>query len=159
MADAAVFASMVTLAAATPKWLAMDPRGKQLAARDATLRLCRRVSGRYPADCGVRGRALIDRDSEEVLRAVAQLAREAPLLVVLTYRSEYDDAWLAATGGTRLRMSPLDDEEARRSLLEWFVAGSETERLVERSTTRAGGNPLFFEECVRDLAQSGASPR
>jgi class 3 adenylate cyclase/tetratricopeptide (TPR) repeat protein len=156
MADAAVFASMVTLAAATPEWLAMDPRGKQLAARDATLRLCRRVSADTPLIVVFEDVHWIDRDSEEVLRAVAQLAREAPLLVVLTYRSEYDDAWLAATGGTRLRMSPLDDEEVRRSLLEWFVAGSETERLVERLTTRAGGNPLFFEECVRDLAQSGA---
>ena len=75
---------------------------------------------------------------------------------MLTYRSEYDDSWLAATGGTRLRMAPLGDEDVRRSLLEWFVEGPETERLVERLTARAAGNPLFVEECVRDLAQSGA---
>jgi tetratricopeptide (TPR) repeat protein len=87
---------------------------------------------------------------------VAELAREAALLVVLTYRSEYDDSWLAAAGGTRLRMAPLRDEDVRRSLGEWFVEGPETERLIERLTTRAAGNPLFIEECVRDLAQSGA---
>ena len=98
----------------------------------------------------------IDRDSEEVLRAVAQLAAESPLLVVLTYRSEYDDSWLAAAEGTRLRMAPLDDADVRRSLADWFVEGPETELLIERLTARAGGNPLFVEECVRDLAQSGA---
>jgi len=156
MADAAFFASMVTLAAATPEWLAVDPRAKRLAARDATLRLCRRVSAATPLVLVFEDVHWIDRDSEEVLRAVAQLTREAPLLVVLTYRSEYDDAWLAATGGTRLRMAPLGDDDVRRSLLEWFVAGPETERLVERLTARAAGNPLFFEECVRDLGQSGA---
>ena len=156
MADAAVFASMVTLAAATPEWLAMDPRAKRLAARDATLRLCRRVSAATPLVLVFEDVHWIDRDSEEVLRAVAQLTRETPLLVVLTYRSEYDDSWLVATGGARLRMAPLGDEDVRRSLLEWFVEGPETERLVERLTARAAGNPLFVEECVRDLAQSGA---
>jgi class 3 adenylate cyclase len=156
LADAAVFASMVTLAAATPEWLATDPRAKRLAARDATLRLCRRVSAATPLVLVFEDVHWIDRDSEEVLRAVAQLTREAPLLVVLTYRSEYDDSWLAATGGTRLRMAPLGDEDVRRSLLDWFVEGPETGQLVERLTARTAGNPLFVEECVRDLAQSGA---
>jgi class 3 adenylate cyclase len=154
--DAAVFASMVALAAATPEWLALDPRAKRLAARDATLRLCRRVSAATPLVLVFEDVHWIDHDSEEVLRAVVKLTDDAPLLVVLTYRSGYDDAWLAATGGTRLRMAPLGDEDVRRSLFEWFVEGPETGRLVERLTARAAGNPLFFEECVRDLAQSGA---
>lgn len=156
IADAAVFASIVTLAAATPEWLAMDPRAKRLAARDATLRLCRRVSAVTPLVLVFEDVHWIDRDSEEVLRAVAQLTQEAPLLVVLTYRSEYDDAWLAVAGGTRLRMAPLGDGDVRQLLLEWFVEGPETERLIGRLTARAAGNPLFVEECVRDLAQSGA---
>lgn len=156
MSDAAVFASMVTLSAATPQWLAMDPRAKRLAARDATLRLCRRVSAVSPLVLVFEDMHWIDRDSEEVLRAVAQLAREAALLAVLTYRSEYDDAWLEAAGGTRLRMAPLDEDDVRRLLRDWFVEGAETERLVERLTARASGNPLFIEECVRDLAHGGA---
>ncbi|CAN5452264.1 adenylate/guanylate cyclase domain-containing protein [soil metagenome] len=156
LADAAVFASMVSLSAAMPEWLAMDPHQKRLAAREATLRLCRHVAAVRPLVLVFEDMHWIDRDSEEVLRAVAQLAREAALLVVLTYRSEYDDSWLAPAGGTRLRMAPLGDEEVRRSLDEWFVAGPETEQLIARLTARAGGNPLFVEECVRDLAQSGA---
>jgi len=155
-ADAAVFASMVTLAAATPEWLAKDPRAKRFAARDATLRLCRCVSAMTPLVLVFEDVHWIDRDSEEVLRAVARLADEAPLLVVLTYRSEYDDSWLAAMDGTRLRMAPLGDEDVRRLLRDWFVEGSETERLIEHLTARVAGNPLFLEECVRDLAQSGA---
>jgi len=155
-ADAGTFGSMISLTAATPEWLAMDPRQKRLAAREACLRLVRGVSARTPLILVFEDVHWIDRESEEVLRAVAELAREAALLVVLTYRSEYDDSWLAAAGGTRLRMAPLRDEDVRRSLGEWFVEGPETERLIERLTMRAAGNPLFIEECVRDLAQSGA---
>jgi class 3 adenylate cyclase/tetratricopeptide (TPR) repeat protein len=155
LGDAAVFASMISLSAATPEWLAMDPRQKRLAAREACLRLARAVAAKTPLVLVFEDVHWIDRDSEEVLRAVADLAREAALLVVVTYRSEYDDSWLAAAG-TRLRMAPLGNEDVRRSLADWFVEGPETEQLIDRLTMRAGGNPLFVEECVRDLAQSGA---
>jgi tetratricopeptide (TPR) repeat protein len=51
---------------------------------------------------------------------------------------------------------PLDEDDVRRALAEWFVEGPETDRLIDRLTERAGGNPLFIEECVRSLAQGGA---
>jgi len=156
LADAAMFASMVSLSAATSEWLAMDPHRKRLAAREATLRLCRRVAAAQPLLLVIEDMHWIDRDSEEVLRAVSELAREVALLVVLTYRSEYDDSWLQPVGGRRLRIAPLSDEEVRRSLTEWFVEAPETEQLIAQLTARAGGNPLFVEECVRDLTQSGA---
>src|SRR5260370_41396456 len=53
-------------------------------------------------------------------------------------------------------MAPLTDDDVRRALADWFVEGPETERLIDRLTERVGGNPLFVEECVRALAQSGS---
>lgn len=155
-ADAPVFASLLSLASATPEWLAMDPRRKRTAARDAVLRLVRAAAARWPLVFVFEDMHWVDRDSEEVLRAVTELTREVPLLVVLTYRPEYDDSWLSAVGGSRLRMAPLTNDDVRRSLRDWFVEGPETERLIERLAERVGGNPLFVEECVRDLAQRGA---
>lgn len=153
--DAPFFASLLSLAAATPQWLAMDPRRKQVAARDACLRLTRVMTARAPRVLAFEDLHWIDRESEEVLRAIAALTREVPLLVVLTYRADYDDSWLASLGGARLRMAPLSDDDVRRALRAWFVEGAETERLIERLTARVGGNPLFVEECVRSMAQHG----
>lgn len=155
-ADAAVFASIISLSAATQDWLAMDPRQKRTRALDACRRLARAVSARAPLVLVFEDVHWIDRDSDAVVRALAELAREAPLLVVMTYRPEYDDGWLTSVGGTRLRMTPLRDDDVRQSLGRWFIGGPETERLIEQVTARAAGNPLFVEECVRDLAQSGA---
>lgn len=155
-ADVPIFASLISLAGATPEWLAMDPRAKRAAARDAFMRLARAAAARRPVAFVFEDMHWVDRDSEEVLRAVAELTREAPLLAVLTYRAEYDDLWLPAVGGTRLRMAPLGDDDVRRSLGEWFVEGPETEQLIERLTRRVGGNPLFVEESVRALAHQGA---
>ena len=156
LADVPVFVSLISLAGATPEWLAMDPRGKRAAARDSFIRLARAAAARRPVAFVFEDMHWVDRDSEEVLRAVAELTREAPLLAVLTYRAEYNDSWLPAVGGTRLRMAPLGDDDVRRSLGEWFVEGPETEQLIERLTRRVGGNPLFVEECVRALAHQGA---
>ena len=155
-ADAPVIASLISLSSATPDWLAMDPRRKRAAARDAFIRLARAAAARRPLVFVFEDMHWVDRDSEEVLRAVADLTREAPLLAVLTYRAEYDNSWLPAVGGARLRMAPLSDDDVRRSLRDWFVEGPETERLIDRLTMRVGGNPLFVEECVRALAQRGA---
>ncbi len=155
-ADAAVFTSLISLSAATADWLAMDPRQKRVVAREACVKLARVVAARTPLVLVFEDVHWIDRDSEDVLRAMAALANEAPLLVVMTYRPEYDDAWLPTVGGTRLRMAPLGEDDVRRALAEWFVEGPETDRLIERLTGRAGGNPLFVEECVRALAQQGA---
>ena len=156
VSDAAVLASLISLSAATPEWLAMDPRQKRVVAREACVRLARVVAAKTPLVVVFEDVHWVDRDSEEVLRAMASLTRESPLLVVLTYRAEYDDSWLPAVGGTRLRMAPLSDEDVRRALGEWFVEGPETERLIDRLTERVGGNPLFVEECVRALAQAGS---
>jgi len=154
--DVPVFTSMMSLALATPEWLAMDPRRKQAAAREAFVRLARAAAARQPLAFVFEDMHWVDRESEGVLRAVAELSREVPLLVVLTYRPDYDDTGLAGVGGTRLRMAPLSDDDVRRSLRGWFVEGPETERLIERLADRVGGNPLFVEECVRALAQQGA---
>ena len=156
VSSAPVLASLISLSAATADWLAMDPRQKRVVAREACVKLARVVAVKTPLVVVFEDVHWIDRDSEEVLRAMAGLARESPILVVLTYRPEYDDAWLPAVGGARLRMAPLTDEDVRRALADWFVESPETERLIDRLTERVGGNPLFVEECVRALAQAGS---
>src|SRR5262249_8897309 len=132
VADAAVFTSLISLSSATPEWLAMDPRQKRGVAREACGQLARVVAATTPLGLLFEDVHGIDRDSEEVLRAMAALASEAPLLVVLTYRPEYDDSWLPTAGGTRLRMAPLREDDVRRALGEWFVEGPETDLLIDR---------------------------
>jgi predicted ATPase len=156
VSSAPVLASLISLSAATADWLAMDPRQKRIVAREACVKLARVVAAKTPLVLVFEDVHWVDRDSEEVLRAMAALARESPILVVLTYRPEYDDSWLPAVGGARLRMAPLTDEDVRHALADWFVEGPETERLIDRLTERVGGNPLFVEECVRALAQAGS---
>ncbi len=154
--EAAVLSSLISPASATPEWLVMNPGHKRAAVVESCVRLARTLARQAPTVFVFEDMHWVDRDSEEVLRAIVELTRQERLLVILTHRPEYDDAWLAASGNRRLRMSPLDDDDVRRSLRKWFVEGPETDLLIERLVARTGGNPLFVEECLRALAQRGA---
>jgi class 3 adenylate cyclase/tetratricopeptide (TPR) repeat protein len=153
---APVLSSLIAPSTASTEWLAMDPRHKRGAVREACQRLAKVVAGRTPLAFVIEDIHWIDRESEGVLQAIAGITIDAPLLLVLTYRPEYNDSWLDSVGGTRLHTPPLTDDDVRVSLREWFVEGPETERLIESLASRVGGSPLFVEECVRSLANADA---
>jgi len=154
--SASVLSSLISPSTASPEWLVMDPRQKRAGVRDACQRLARAVAVRKPLALVFEDMHWIDRESEGVLRGIAEVTASAPLLLVLTYRPEYNDSWLDGVGATRLHTAPLTDDDVRNSLSEWLVEGPETAHLIERLVSRVGGSPLFVEECVRSLANAGA---
>ncbi len=123
----------------------------------------------------------IDKASEDLLSVLVESVPEAPVLLVLVYRPEYLRAWgdvahhaevnLSRLGGAssaamvrailnksyaqRVSLEPLSDDDSQamiRQLLGTATIPTELERLVEG---HADGNPLFIEELIRDLVESG----
>lgn len=81
-----------------------------------------------------------------------------PLVVLLTARPELESRWRPTSGRHNLvvlNLDPLDETSARQmlsSLLGRDTDAGVRDALIERS----GGNPLFLEELVAILAESGA---
>jgi class 3 adenylate cyclase/tetratricopeptide (TPR) repeat protein len=123
----------------------------------------------------------IDKASEDLLSVLVESISEAPVLLLLVYRPEYLRAWgdvayhaevnLSRLGGVnsaamvrailnksyaqRVSLERLSDEDSQamiRQLLGTATIPVELERLVE---SHADGNPLFIEELIRDLVESG----
>jgi tetratricopeptide (TPR) repeat protein len=123
----------------------------------------------------------IDKASEDLLSVLVESVSEAPVLLLLVYRPEYLRAWgdvayhaevnLSRLGGVssaamvrailnksyaqRVSLEPLSGEDSQamiRKLLGTAMIPAELERLVE---DHADGNPLFIEELIRDLVESG----
>jgi len=123
----------------------------------------------------------IDKASEDLLSLLVESISDAPVLLLLVYRPEYLRAWgdvayhaevnLSRLGGVnsaamvrailnksyaqRVSLERLSDEDSQamiRQLLGTTTIPAELERLVE---SHADGNPLFIEELIRDLVESG----
>ncbi|HEY3182606.1 MAG TPA: AAA family ATPase, partial [Gaiellaceae bacterium] len=88
---------------------------------------------------------------------VADLARDAPLMLLCLARPELLDARPAWAGGklnaTSLLLEPLADEDARR--LAGHLAGAVDEARRERVVGMAEGNPLFLEQLLAVVEETG----
>jgi DNA-binding SARP family transcriptional activator len=94
---------------------------------------------------------------------VADLARDAPLMLLCLARSELVDARPAWGGGklnaTSLLLEPLGDDDARR--LVGYLADGIDEARRERVIGAAEGNPLFLEQLlavVEETAEAAELP-
>jgi tetratricopeptide (TPR) repeat protein len=98
----------------------------------------------------------IDGETQAFLDSLVESLPAARILLAVNYRPEYGHGWIAKSYYRQLRIDPLPAESAHdllRSLLgdEASVAALEP-ILIERTQ----GNPLFLEESVRSLVESGA---
>ncbi|WP_170386637.1 adenylate/guanylate cyclase domain-containing protein [Ruegeria atlantica] len=93
----------------------------------------------------------------EILTACAHIAattRDLPCVLLMTSRVEgdpIDREWQMSTDGaliSKLELAPMGDEQARK-LVEEFT-GIDPE-LLDACVKRAGGNPLFLEQLLRNI--------
>src|SRR5262245_11605582 len=97
-----------------------------------------------------------DPDAEDSLKLFARSLTPSTLVLV-TYRPDYDDAWLRRAGAMRLHLDPLGPDHAAELLDGLLGSGApDLVPLKRLLIERSGGNPFFLEESVRDLVQGGA---
>jgi tetratricopeptide (TPR) repeat protein len=141
----------------------------------ALVQLVRAEAGRRPLVLIVEDVHWIDEASEEVVRALIETTRSAPLALVLLHRPDYRPDWLAAGCTRRLGLLPLAAQGsedlvravARKAQLARVpppplppTTGTAMVRELEQLVVaRAEGNPLFIEELTRSLVEAGAGDR
>ncbi|MDH6244610.1 adenylate/guanylate cyclase domain-containing protein [Mycobacterium sp. OTB74] len=97
----------------------------------------------------------IDEVSESMLANFFTVVPQTPSLVLVTHRPEYEGA-LTRTHGTRaIALEPLSDSDTAALVLQLLGSDSSVGTLASVIVDRAGGNPFFAEEIVRDLAERG----
>ena len=79
----------------------------------------------------------------------------AATLVIASYRSDYDAGWLPPAT-LKLRMEGLDRPVTRELITGLLGSDASLDHLKDELPERSAGNPLFIEEHIRSLLQSGA---
>jgi adenylate cyclase len=94
----------------------------------------------------------IDESSESMLADFLKVVPQSRALVLVTYRPEYHRALARLSGAQTIALRPLT--ELQTSALTTALLGADPSLggLPTQIAARAGGNPFFIEEIVRDLA-------
>jgi class 3 adenylate cyclase/tetratricopeptide (TPR) repeat protein len=97
----------------------------------------------------------LDTETQAVLDTLVESLPTAPLLVAVNYRPEYRHAWGNKTYYRQLRVDPLLPASADALLDSLLGHDPSLVPLKTRLIARTEGNPLFLEETVRTLVETG----
>ena len=145
----------------------LSPEGLQRASFAAIRAVVARLVANGPTVLALEDLHWADPTSLRLTQELAALARDGPLFVVATRRPEPDpgvtalESSLAADAGYQLRrleLSPLS-EQAERELARSLIGDGAPDPVVDALCASVDGNPLFLEERLSSLLETGALVR
>jgi len=137
-------------------WQTLDAPQRRQRTLDAVKRLLLRESQVQPLLMIFEDLHWIDSETQAFLESLVESLPTARLLLLVNYRPEYQHGWGSKTYYTQLRLDALPRESASELLQALLGADTTVEPLKWVLIARTVGNPLFLEESVRTLVETGA---
>ena len=91
----------------------------------------------------------------DLMQALAERGRTAPLFIIATARPEFRAPWSLRSHHSIISLSPLDRANVAEMVGELSARHALSKELVEGVSERTGGVPLFVEEVTRLLLERG----
>jgi class 3 adenylate cyclase/tetratricopeptide (TPR) repeat protein len=137
-------------------WARLDPRQRRQQIVDGVRRLVLRESQVQPLILAVEDLHWSDAGTQALLGALVESLPAARVLLLVSYRLEYQHAWGRKSYYRQLRIDPLPPTSADELLADLVGRAPDLEPLKRLLIERTEGNPLFLEESVRTLVETGA---
>jgi len=97
----------------------------------------------------------IDPTSRELLDLTIERIRTLPVLLIVTFRPEFQPSWTGQSQVTMLTLNRLDRRD-RSALVAQIVGGKALpDEVVDQIADRTDGVPLFIEELTKSVLESG----
>jgi class 3 adenylate cyclase len=95
-----------------------------------------------------------DPSSRELFSLVIERLAGLPMLLVMTFRPEFQPPWIGLAGVSLLALSRFDRRETATMAAQVAARAMPTE-LIERIVAQTDGVPLFIEEITRAVLETG----
>jgi len=154
--DVAFLADLLSLPALQHRPLpSVNPQRKKERTLEALLRQLEGLARRRPALIVFEDAHWIDPTSRELLDLTVERASSLPVLLILTYRPEFQPPWISQPQVTTLTLNRLDRRD--RTALATQTAGGKAlpAEIVHQIADRTDGVPLFVEELTKSILESG----
>ena len=129
-----------------------DARNRRL--RDLVRRLVQ-ATNREPSVVLIEDLQWVDPASAVFLETLVEAVPGSGGLVVATFRPEYRSGWMSGSHYRQIPLTALPQDALQALLDELLGSDHSLDGLAELIAERAGGNPLYIEEIVRELDESG----
>jgi DNA-binding winged helix-turn-helix (wHTH) protein/tetratricopeptide (TPR) repeat protein len=135
-----------------PLWWTLDPSQRRQCTLDTLKHLILSEARQQPLILVFEDLHWIDCESQAFLETLIDSLASAPLLLLLTYRPEYEHRWGHKSYYTQLRLdvlSPEDNDQFLRHLVGTDVSLGRLREMLSKQ-----GNPFFLEESIRSLVEA-----
>jgi len=138
------------------EWHALNEAERRDRSLDAVKGLLLRESQVRPVILIFEDLHWIDEATQALLDGLVESLPASRVLLLVNYRPEYEHGWGGRTYYTQLRIDPLGREGAKDLTAALLGDGPGHADLQDMLIERTEGNPLFLEESVRMLVETGA---
>jgi class 3 adenylate cyclase/tetratricopeptide (TPR) repeat protein len=145
---------LLDVAASDENWDALDPLIKRQRVFDAVKRLLFLVSQAQPLLIVFEDLQWLDADTQAVLDVLVEIIPAGAILLLLTYRPEYEHPWSGRTFYTQIQVDPFARDVTEVFLEGLLGADPSLSPIKGLLAARTDGNPLFLEETVRALIET-----
>ncbi len=98
----------------------------------------------------------VDPTTKLLLDQIVDRIKDLPVLVVMTFRPEFDPGWALQSNLTKVVLRQLDFHQVKSIVDEVAQGQSISDEMYEVIAARSDGVPLYVEEVTKDLLESGA---
>ena len=133
----------------------LNPRRKKERTLEALLRQLEGLAHQQPVLMVFEDAHWIDPTSLELLDLAIERVGSLPVLLIVTFRPEFQPPWTGQPQVTMLALNRLDRHD--RTVLVEQIAGGKAlpDEVVDQIADRADGVPLFVEELTKSVLESG----
>jgi class 3 adenylate cyclase/tetratricopeptide (TPR) repeat protein len=137
-------------------WAALDPPLRRQQTLDALRQLILQAARSRPLIVVLEDLQWVDAETQALLDALVDRMAAVPLALLVNYRPEYRHGWSGKSYYAQLRLDPLPPDTVGALLEALLGRDPSLAPLASLLRERTGGNPLFLEESVRSLVETGA---
>jgi class 3 adenylate cyclase/predicted ATPase len=133
----------------------LSPQRKKEKTLEALIRQLQGLARRQPVVMVFEDAHWSDPTSRELLDLTVERVRSLPVLLLVTFRPEFQPPWTGQPQVTTLALNRLD--RPNRAALVSQIAGGKAlpDEVVEQIADRTDGVPLFVEELTKSVLESG----
>jgi class 3 adenylate cyclase/predicted ATPase len=154
--DVALLADLLSLPASERHPLPnLSPQRKKERTLEALLHQLEGLARRQPVVVVFEDAHWSDPTSRELLDLTVERVRGLPVLLIVTFRPEFQPPWIGQPQVGMLALNRLDRRN-RTALVEQIAAGKVLPKeVVDQIVDRTDGVPLFVEELTKSVLESG----